>query len=148
MRWNEEAKEVKIESKIKIDSELVHEIIPHDFFNIDSEEDKNSISEYNNYSNFSQNRESEKSGKKEPLSKLKPKKSTPNPSKSKKEKSDYQIEIEKLKEQFQSLQRELANKDKIMFFSVIRFLIIWGIYGIIKLLKLFRSNKQKKKFFK
>lgn len=148
LRWNEETKEGKIESKIKINSELVQEIIPCDFFNIDSEDDKNSILEYSNYSNFSQNRESEKSGEKETLSKLKPKKTTPNPSKSEKEKSDYQIEIERLKEQFQSLQKESRNKDKIMFFSVIGFLIIWGIYGIIKLLKLFKNNKQKKRLFK
>lgn len=147
LQWAGETEKGKIESKIKVNSELVHEIIPRDFFNIDSEDNKDSILENKNHSKFSQNRESEKLGEREFLSKFKPKKTPPVSNKGKNsEKNDYQTEIEKLKEQFQNLQKKSANKDKIIFTSVIWFLIIWGIYGIIKLLKLFRNNNKQRIF--
>jgi Lon-like ATP-dependent protease len=140
LQRTEEAEEEKVESRIRITSELVNEIIPRDFFNIDSE-DNDSISESKNNLKTLQNWESEKKEKGEILPKFKPKKSNAISTKDENEKKYYQIEIEKLKEQFKKSQKESAIKEKIMFFSVIGFLIIWGVYGIIKLLKLLRNNK-------
>ncbi|WNE40825.1 MAG: hypothetical protein mread185_000282 [Mycoplasmataceae bacterium] len=50
-------------------------------------------------------------------------------------------ELKKLEQEILNLQKEKVNKDRILVFALISFLVIWGFYGIFKLLKLLKNRK-------
>jgi hypothetical protein len=210
LQWAEEVEKGETESKITVDSGLVHEIIPHDFTNIDLEDnpenknekkeleslrweltnlrkEKNNQTElkvvrfnsllvlrqvrgqfeekeYQNYEgriNTAVSREEIEVVIKEFLLKAKQKDVPLKPIKE--ENRDKKIqdelakiqgrnkdlegkikplndEIKKLKEKIQNL-RGWGNQNEVLLTVAVIALVIWGVYGILKLLNFFRKTK-------
>ncbi|CFW93238.1 Putative Lon protease [endosymbiont DhMRE of Dentiscutata heterogama] len=215
LQWAQEVSQGKLESKVKIDAETVHKVVPQDFLNIDLEDNQEKISvdekkeleslrkelerlkgekdnqiqlktmrfnsllalrqirgqftdrEYQDYEgkiNTASSREEIEVVMKEFLLKIKEKITSPrtsgeNGDKKTKDKStetarqnqiltekikSLSAEIEKLKREIQDLQKP-ERSTKIILVVIVLFLMISGVYGVIKLLTFFRERERDKK---